>query len=187
MGLDIYKYRVVKSGTPESRKQIFDEDPTKNEVAFFEHFKDFIVYDDIEYYNWEKTFESLGYDHTKYTWSYQKYNDEKDDVEYGYDEIGTENTISIFHSQCISLTKSMPVLYIEDVPEFYQRKGMSDEFYSDYYGGCWYVAESAIPPDEGISFAFTQELVDKAKEYADDESPIKNCILGENEFIYFSA
>lgn len=186
MGLDIYKYRVVKKGTLGSDKQIFD-DSTKNEIAFFEHFKDFVVYEDIEYYDWEKTFESLGYDENNYEWIYQRYNDEKEDTEFGYKEIGTDKEISIFNSQCIPVIRSTPVLYIKNDNDFYQRKQMSTEFYSHYLGGCWYVAESAIPLDEGIRFAFTQELVDRAKEYADDGSPIKDLVLGENEFIYFCA
>ena len=187
MGLDIYKYRVVDKGTHGAHIHIFSDD-TKNEVAFFEYFKDFVTYEDIEFYDWEKTFESLGYDQNNYRWTYQGYNEEKDDTEFKYKENGTENEISIFHSQCIFKTVPTAVLfYVNAEPYFYQRKGMKKEFYSHYYGGCWYVAESAIPTDEGISFAFTQDILDKAKEYAEDDTPIKNCILGKNEFVYFCA
>jgi hypothetical protein len=191
MGLDIYKCRVVK--VDESEKQnfhkfILDSDTTnKNKIALFEHFKDFVVEEDIEYYDWEKVFENLGLNYGNFFWTYQRFNDEKQEWEFGFKETGTENEISILDSQCLSVKKKAPVLYVDTVYGFYQRKQMSMEFYSNYYGGCWYVCDSAIPEDEGIRFAFTNELLDIAKLYAEIGSPITHWTLEKDEFVEFNA
>lgn len=198
MGLDIIKHRVVAKDT-EGASQILlpIDNPTPNQIALFEHFSDFVSEEIVEYYDWVATFKSLGLDANQYALRSERYDDHLDEwvstfhhKDYQYEDTdknppNSEITIALKDAHLSH--EPTKILYVVNVPGHYQRKGMSVEFYSHYYGGCWYVADSAIPEEEGIMYAYTQEMLDRAKGYADQGEPILNWVLEEDEFVYFSA
>lgn len=209
MGLDIYKYKIVdvsmmtlEEKDKYSSFKLEKDETNKNTIAFFETFKHFSIKEEQEYIHWVKTFEAIGLKYGDYEW--------RSTSNKGYEFVkkGSNYVINIFDDEdeaiknqiltdpfeyvvindemLITYFESVDVIYAEE--NNYQRKGMDKSFYSDYLSGCWYVAESNINEDDGIFFAFTKELLDKAKNYSYDcdETPITKWELEENEFVFFS-
>jgi hypothetical protein len=61
---------------------------------------------------------------------------------------------------------------------------MGDGFYKFHYG-CEYGSDDEDSKDY-IYFAFTNDVLDEAKNCAEPESPIINWALEKDEFVYFS-
>lgn len=188
MGLDIIGCRVIideseiNKDTPYIR---YTKDETnKNILSFFKHFEKYIHSKDEEFLDFEKLFEEhkLKYDDFNLL-SYGT--EENGKVMFTFENISNKDETISFEEIIIPIIiENIQVIYYENT-NFYQRKGMKENFYSQYLSGCWYVADSKIDKDDGILFAFTDELVEKAKTFAEKNTPIKKFKLSELEFLDF--
>lgn len=179
MGLDIYCYTVVPEKTEKSityQLSIFEKN--KHEIALFEHFKDFVTLKEEEIFNDKKFSDFIGNDVECINFT----------SEDGYYIITLDNDREIFITeetyQSFFDSCQLKTLYV--IPYYLQRKGMSVKFYSEFLSGCWYIADSDNNEEDSPNVIFTNEMLKKAKTYADRNSPIKSLQLESNQFIYFS-
>lgn len=187
MGLDIIGCRVLTDVSEITKDTSYircDKDETnKNILAFVKHFEKYIHSKSEEYLDFDTLFEQSNLKYDDYNFiSYGV--EENGKVMFNFENILTKELISFEESKIPTIFKDIQVIYYEGT-NFYQRKGMKEEFYSEYLSGCWYVADSKIDKDDGILFAFTDELVEKAKTFAEKGTPIKKFKLGELEFLDF--
>jgi hypothetical protein len=178
MGLDITLYRVTKD-TDAQKFVLYPDDTNQSKLALFEKFKDFVVDATEHQTDIQKTFDLLGLDYKKYIFR-EVYADE---VSFVDKDSGEELRIP-----CANLVEvEVPVKKLFVAQEAYQRKGMRKEFYTEIIAGCWYVDEnSSLADDESMDFALTQEDLDRAKTYADEDAPIHQWMLDEETFVEFN-
>jgi hypothetical protein len=191
MGLDIQKYRVVKPGqNPEPNSHTFKlavDTTNRNELAFFQHFRDLTYTVQSGYIDFEPWFDSKGLRFEDYRLCAIRYDEHRNDTAFDYVLIADPSVeITAYQDELPEVIAEETALDVVSVPG-YQRKQMSTEFYSDYLQGCWYVADASGDADDGIRFAYTQELLDRAKAYADPDAPIRQWQLNADEFVEFNA
>jgi hypothetical protein len=191
MGLDIQKYRVVKhSDKPLENGHTFTllvDNTNRNKQSFFQHFADYAYTVHTDYIDIGPWFESKGLRFEDYRFCSTRFCNHRQDTAFDYELIADPSvTITAYQIELPEIVVEETAIDVEKVPG-YQRKQMSTEFYSDYLQGCWYVADASGDEDDGIIFAYTQELLDRAKAYADPDAPIHQWQLAANEFVEFNA
>jgi hypothetical protein len=191
MGLDIQKYRVVKH-TVQPNKDVHTfkltlDTTNRNELAFFQHFRDYTYTVQTDYIDVGPWFEGKGLRFEDYRLRAIRYDEHRNDTASDYELIADPSVkITAYNIELPLIVVEETALDVVNVPG-YQRKQMSTEFYSDYLQGCWYVADASGDKDNGIIFAYTKELLDQAKTYADPNAPIHSWSLGKLEFVEFDA
>lgn len=215
MGLDINLFRVLKEKeyTKIKKQGEYDEltidgnhvyefllepmETNKNIIGFFNKFEKHISKKKVPIHYLHKTLDKLGYSPDDFI----EDNKVKDnEIVYNVDykwytfgdftlELKDGTEVNIRVGDMVLGEGDVDVLYVVDPKKFYQRKNMSTAFYQEYLSGCWYVAESNIPEEDEIYYAYTQDLVDKAGKYVlyeeEGYKTVKDVVLEENEFLDF--
>lgn len=196
MGLDIYKYTVLKKEDGENlaRNEEFFELPyrekNKHMIGLFNHFKDYVFKKEYVVFN-EEAFESKYLNGCGYIdffsvpeWNISLPEDFEPD---GYILVrDDDSSVFISKKEYDSFWVSVKLDTLLVASEYLQRKGMSKEFYSEFLSGCWYITDSKNDKDDSPNVVYTNDMLNEAKKYCiDDEYPIASLVLAENEFLYF--
>lgn len=204
MGLDLYKMKVLKkvdfdllSENEKSRFEPmtkYEDEDNISTLNFFKKFNDYIVVENVEFYDFESKFKELGLDSNNYkqiSYSSGEYdeNDKFDNLEYFefQNETNKDDTFKLYTKNLKTIFKPVENIYVKEIG--YQRKGMKYEFYKEFYGSCWYVNgnDTEIQETETKYFVIDNEDLNQMKQYAENDEPIKSWKLENDEFIYISA
>lgn len=182
MGLDIYKYRVVKGCSDDVGFTLNNNEENKSVLALFEKFEEFSFIINVEYYSFSSAFNDIGLDICDYEWTMQ------DGKGYYFEHNVTREKVLLdyYTLEKYTYTEKEKALTVEEVA--YQRKGVTDEFFDKFYGNCWYVSNNSFIEDgQKNIFIIDNEMLKKAQQYCEDDYPFKSWVLGDDEFVYFSA
>lgn len=196
MGLDLYKMKVLKKADfdllSENEKSRFepmtkyeDEDNIST-LNFFKKFNDYIVVENVEFYDFESKFKELGLDVNNYKQISYRFSEYNEYFEF-QNETNKDDTFKLYTKNLKTISKPVENIYVKEIG--YQRKGMKYEFYKEFYGSCWYVNgnDTEIQETETKYFVINNEDLNQMKKYAENDEPIKNWKLENDEFIYISA
>lgn len=192
MGLDIMMYKVIRKEEVEPDSEIvmtFSSDETnKSILELKEKFIDRISKVTNEYLDIEKA-EELGIIPKGYVNTGMSIGQKGTFLRFADpDEDGDEDTsIEVNYEDIPTYEREDEVLYGHEIE--YQRKCMSDKFYTDFLSGCWYMpGESDRSYDDSNEVISTKKKFDEARKYLLENScPMMrwDFVEGEN-FIYFS-
>lgn len=179
MGLDVYKCKVDKRG--ESTITLYKEDTNKSKIALFEKYSGWVEDELQEVYDFELALKNKGKNIDEWEWLSTSYDH---NTTFTFSKIGTKDRI-VFDSNDIPL-RNEPVKRLRYSGVGYQRKQMKVEFYTNFLAGCWYVSEDTDKQeDDSVDYVITQDDLELAKTYCEDDAPMLQWTLGENEFIHF--
>lgn len=181
MGLDIYKYKATKDTSNDSEKYILDPTETnKSMINLFNKFSDYVIEEDIDFYDWMQSFIKKGLNEEDYDF----HGTDFETYEFKHKQNGA--IIEIPYNEIVLQKIKTKVIYCQEVA--YQRKGVTLDFYDKFYGNCWYITnKSEVSEDDQQLFVFNNEVLNEAKKYAEPDAPIQRWCLADDEFVYFSA
>jgi len=184
MSLDIYKLKIAFPKTKEEKDNLYDFplDEIVMEMAFentkelFNKFKSYVIQENVECIDWEKT--------------YKKHNViyEKDDIAYQFCELSDNESdyilldydgkeIKLYKRDLVTFYKKVPYLYFKKTDEDFG--SLNSKFYKKF-------SKSKVKKGEYVIFAYNQKMLDEAKKYAFKYSEMKDWILDDDEIVWFS-
>lgn len=179
MGLDVYKCKVDKRG--ESTITLYKDETNKSKIALFEKYIDWVEDDVEEVYDFELAMKNKGKNPDEWEWL-STIHDHNTTITFG--KIGANDRI-VFDSNDIPL-RNEHVKRLRYSSVAYQRKQMKVEFYTNFLAGCWYVSKDTDKQeDDSVDYVITQDDLELAKTYCEDDAPMLQWTIVENEFIHF--
>ena len=195
MGLDIYKLELItkdeiKKTTKKNREKYFgfptyQYEDNKSASRFFEQFKDYLVEEKAEFYNFEKWFLDKNLDIKNYGLTSSSYGKE---IIYSFVNLeNKEEIIELNAKEVETYKKTIHKIYAQEIG--YQRKSVKYDFYKKFYGNCWYVngEDTEIKEEDEMFFVLNNEELNKMKEHVEQEAPSMSWVLEKNQFVYISA
>ena len=177
MGLDITLYKVVQKNDTYPIT-LHEWETNKSKLALFEKYKEWVEDSKDLVIDVEETFNKYGLKLEDFEWRKTSH----DSVE--WENINTKDRFVCDWSDMVTKEVVVKKLYCEEIA--YQRKDMSKDFYTKFLAGCWYVSEDTeLNEDDSKDYVLDQDTLNEAKQFAHDYAPIKDWVLGENEFVGF--
>lgn len=182
MGLDIYKLRVCHLSEQSKVHRhrwheltVTDDELKENKslADVFKKFDSMVVEGVIDCYDIAQTAKENGIPED---WYYTGIDMLSDDGYLKYVDENATRTINIPLEDAVMVQCESFTLYAEEVG--YQRGDVSGPMFAELFGG----------GDEffGIHYTPFNEVLDVAKTYSNDDTPMKSWVLAEDEFINFS-
>lgn len=185
MGLDITKCKIVSALDLKSSSNydmLVLDSSNRYLIELFDKYKEFVVNEEFEYVDWDKTLEKRVKNPEDYflrlrSGGFARWAEKKDGL----------NEIEILSKDWHIFKKEVKVLYYTWIYDVNHRS-IRANFYKDFYGKCWYEdTRSKIEKGQERYLISSQESFEEMKRYFIKKSDIHSLKLEENEFIFISC